>query len=182
MIIESLKNNLTVFPFVMSVMSDDYMTAVCILIISGITDLFDGIIARKFNQVTQLGKMIDPTADKITLMAVMVCVGLKFKAVFPFMIILIIKEVVMLLAGGILLLMKRTPPAAKWYGKCATIAFYVSIILIIGAKAIFNYESYDLNQILMYITVACMLYSVVRYGQIFVKTIKERKVENNTTK
>ncbi|MBR2579106.1 MAG: CDP-alcohol phosphatidyltransferase family protein, partial [Clostridia bacterium] len=127
--IENIKNNLTVpnalsfmriiivVPFVMSVVADDYITAVSILVISGITDFLDGMIARKFNQVTELGKMIDPTADKITLMAVMICVGLKFPAVYPFMIILILKEILMLAAGGILVLLGEKPPAARWYGK-----------------------------------------------------------------
>lgn len=187
--IENLKNNLTVpnalsfmriiivVPFVMSVIADDYITAVSILVISGITDLLDGIIARKFNQVTELGKMIDPTADKITLMAVMICVGLKFPAVYPFMIIMILKEVLMLTAGGILVLLKEKPPAARWYGKLATAVFYVSIVMIIGAKAFFGFENAIFNEVLMLLTALCMFYAVFRYGRIFIKTIKVRKTE-----
>ena len=46
---------------------------VVILLLSGVTDLFDGMIARKFNQVSDLGKMLDPAADKLTQIAVVSC-------------------------------------------------------------------------------------------------------------
>lgn len=185
--IESITKNLTVpnalslmriiiiVPFVMAVLSDDYMTGVSILIISALTDFLDGVIARKFDQVTELGKMLDPTADKITLTAVMVCVGIKFPEVFPFMIVLIAKEIVMLIAGAVLIFLKQTPPAAKWYGKVATVMFYVSIILIIGLKAFLNYSNDVFNKVLMCLVVASMFYAVLRYGQVFFETIKNRK-------
>lgn len=171
----TLMRIVVVLPFVMSVIYNDYITAVVILIISGITDFLDGIIARKFNQVTELGKMLDPTADKITLVAVMVCVGIKFPAVYPFMIILIAKELVMLIGGAILIGMKSVPPAARWYGKFATVVFYFSIIVIIGAKAFFGYENEVLSRTLMYLTAIFMFYAVLRYGRIFVNTIKLQK-------
>lgn len=177
----TLMRIVVVLPFVMSVMYDDYITAVVILVISGITDFLDGIIARKFNQVTELGKMLDPTADKITLVAVMVCVGIKFPEVYPFMIILIAKELIMLIAGAVLLGMKQRPPAAKWYGKIATIVFYLSIIVIIGAKAFFGYENEIMSRVLMYLTAICMFYAVIRYGSIFIQTVKSQKMETNFT-
>ena len=63
-----------IWPFVVSVVRNDYVWAGIILAVSGLSDLFDGITSRKFNQVTRLGKMLDPAADKLTLMAVMICV------------------------------------------------------------------------------------------------------------
>lgn len=70
----SLLRILVLVPFVISVTKNNYIAAGLILIISGLTDLFDGYIARKLNQVTRLGEMLDPTADKLTLMTVMICV------------------------------------------------------------------------------------------------------------
>ena len=67
-----------IYPFIVYIISDDYIKSGIILGISGITDIFDGLIARKFNQITKLGKMLDPVADKLTLVSVMVCVGIKF--------------------------------------------------------------------------------------------------------
>ena len=176
----SLMRIIIIIPFIMAAVSGDYITAVSILAISALTDFLDGAIARKFNQITDLGKMLDPTADKITLMAVMICVGAKFPEVFPFMVVLIAKEVVMLIAGAILIFLKETPPAARWYGKVATVTFYISIILIIGLKAFFNYSNGDFNKVLMYVVAIFMFYAVVRYGRSFWEVIKSRK--NNISK
>ena len=112
-----------IWPFVVSVVRNEYVWAGIILAVSGLSDLFDGITARKFNQVTRLGKMLDPAADKLTLMAVMICVGMKFPKIYPFMILLISKEVIMLMASVFLLGRKKTPTSAKWFGKAATVVF-----------------------------------------------------------
>lgn len=161
-----------VIPFVLSFMEDNYVLAGGLLILSGLSDLFDGIIARKFNQITPLGKMLDPTADKLTLMAVMMCVGLKFPKVFPFMVILVVKEVLMLLAGLILICRNQSPPPARWYGKLATVVFYISVILIIVLKALMGIDNGYINLTLMIITATCMMYALFKYFKIFVSMIK----------
>lgn len=163
---------LIIIPFVSSFMKDNYILAGALLVLSGLSDLLDGMIARKFNQVTALGKMLDPTADKLTLMAVMVCVGLKLPKIFPFMIILIIKEVLMLVAGLVLIKRNQSPPSAQWYGKLATVVFYVSVILIIGLKALWGVDNEYVNLTLMIITAACMIYALFKYFRIFVSMVK----------
>ena len=175
-----LKDNLTIpnilslfrifilVPFVFFVVKSNYIVAGLILIISGLTDLFDGYIARKLNQVTHLGEMLDPTTDKLTLMTVMICVSIKFPKVFPFMVVLVTKEVLMLIAGAILLKYKKNPPPSKWYGKISTVVFYISVIIIIGMQAFCNSNSDALNATLMFITSLCMLYSLWKYFKIFV--------------
>lgn len=165
-----------IIPFVLSVINDDYTSAGIILIISGISDFLDGYIARKYNQITRVGKMLDPTADKLTLMAVMVCVGIKFNKIFPFMIILITKEILMLAAGIILLRKKLTPPSAKWYGKLSTVVFYVSIIVIISFKAIWNLDIEILDVSLMILTAFFMIYALIRYFCIFREMIKKSEM------
>ena len=117
-----------IIPFVISVSNNNYALAGIVLVISGVSDLFDGIIARKYGQITKLGKMLDPTADKLTLMAVMICFGIKFPKIFPFMILLIVKEIIMLVAGAVLLKRKLTPPAARWYGKISTLQLKQSLL------------------------------------------------------
>ncbi len=164
-----------IVPFIMSVINVDYITAGIVLTVSGVSDLLDGIIARELGQVTRLGKMLDPIADKLTLMAVMVCVGVKFPAIFPFMIILIIKEILMLAAGALLLRRKKALPAAKWYGKVATVIFYVSVITVIGLKAVWDVNLELLNLGLMSLTAIFMAYALFRYSKIFVCIIKNDK-------
>lgn len=166
---------LVLVPFVIYVRSDNYIWAGLILIFSGFTDLLDGFIARKFNQITKLGKMLDPMADKLTLMTVMICSSVKFPKIFPFMMLLIFKEILMLLASIVLLKSKKNPPASKWYGKLSTVVFYFSITTIIGIKAIFNADIESLNIFLMSVTSICMLYSLGRYFNIFVLILKKGK-------
>lgn len=172
----SLMRIIFLIPFVCAAKHDNYTMAGLVLVLSGISDLFDGFIARKLGQVTKIGKMLDPTADKLTLVAVMLYVGIKFPKTFPFMIILIVKEVLMLLAGIVLLKKKLVPPAAKWYGKVSTVVFYISVILIIVLKAVWNFDSDYLNLGLMFVTAFCMLYSLYRYFEIFKIMIKSKNV------
>ena len=85
----------------------DLVTAAVLLCLSGLSDLFDGMIARKFNQVTELGKMLDPFADKLTQGVVALCLAVKFPVICPVLAIFILKELTMLCCGGYLLLKKQ---------------------------------------------------------------------------
>ncbi len=171
----SLLRIVIIIPFVSSFMKDSYILAGALLVLSGFSDMLDGMIARKFNQITPLGKMLDPTADKLTLMAVMVCVGLKLPKIFPFMIILVIKEVLMLAAGLVLIKRNQSPPPAQWYGKLATVVFYISVILIIALKALWGVDNECINLILMAVTAVCMIYALFKYFEIFVSMVKDNK-------
>ena len=69
------------------------------IVISGITDFFDGKIARRFNMITDWGKMLDPIADKITLGAIIISMSFKYSIVVPMVVFYIIKEGYMAVAG-----------------------------------------------------------------------------------
>ena len=171
----SLFRIVLIIPFVLSMLKEDYIFSGLILITSGISDLLDGFIARRFNQITKFGGMIDPVADKLTLVAVMVCIGAKFPEVIPFMTILVIKECAMLLASVMLLRKHKTPPMAKWYGKIGTVVFYVSVVTIVSLKAVWNIEDRLINVTLMAITAFTMLYAVIQYLKIFVVMLESDK-------
>ena len=55
-----------------------YLLAAGIVLISSLTDLFDGYIARRFNMVTELGKALDPVADKLTHAALALCLAFRY--------------------------------------------------------------------------------------------------------
>ncbi len=169
----SLLRILLIAPFVCFFISGNYVAAAIMLIISGLSDACDGYIARTFNQVTSVGKLLDPIADKLTLFAIMVCITLFSPVLTPFMIILIIKDLFMLIGGTIMFRKNIAPPAAKWYGKVGTFIFYITVCLIVFLKAAFNYENLLLSVILLSVTTGFMLFALVRYFLIFYKSMKD---------
>ena len=158
-------------PFVYYFLKDDYLMAAIMIAISGLSDMFDGYIARKFNQITKLGAMLDPVADKITLASVVICMCIKIPVIMPIIIILLIKEILMLLAGLILLKKHKTPPPAQWYGKIATIVFYVSVAIIVLLKALWGIENITLTITLMCITVVLMFFALIKYFILFLQIL-----------
>lgn len=164
-----------IFPFVVCFLEGNYVAALVFVGISALSDCCDGYIARRFHQVTDLGKMLDPIADKLTLLAVMVCITILTPYVLPVMIILIVKDLLMLIGGTCLLRKGIKPPAAKWYGKLGTILFYISVLLIVFLKAIFQYENPFLSVGLLLITALVMIYALVQYYLIYRKLLKDKK-------
>ena len=79
---------LVIVPFAIFFLQGDILWAVLMLAISGLSDCFDGMIARKFNQVTELGKMLDPLADKLTQGTVAVCLAVEYPILIPVLLIL----------------------------------------------------------------------------------------------
>ena len=71
--------------------SDYYMAAVLVGI-SGLTDMFDGKVARKFNMITELGKFIDPLADKLTQGALVLCFAVRYPLMRAVLALFILKE------------------------------------------------------------------------------------------
>lgn len=117
--------------FVWQFMLGNTSAAAVILIISGLTDLLDGYLARRNGWVSQLGKVLDPVADKLTQIAVCVSLAIKMRRYWPIFAVLLLKELVMLILGGYLLTKKVKLDGAKWFGKVSTLLFYTAMTLII---------------------------------------------------
>lgn len=121
-------------------MQGQYGLAVLMLVLSGLSDFFDGKIARKFNQISALGKILDPVADKLTQITLAVLLFLSFnkaedttlKAFSWVFLVFIVKEFVMVLGGAVMLAFGIRPGAAEIYGKVATFAFYAVMIFIVA--------------------------------------------------
>lgn len=128
-----IPNALTILRFllipiiIIYIVKDKYIEAFIFLTISGITDVLDGIIARKFNFITNFGKLIDPLADKTTQISILVTLALKNIIPMWILIIVFIKEFVMV-AGASFLYGKELVVSSKWYGKLATVLFYLAIV------------------------------------------------------
>ena len=101
--------------------------------ISGITDILDGVIARKFNFISDFGKLMDPLADKFTQISMLVM--LTVKKIIPIWIVIVvfIKEFCMI-CGASFLYGKELVVSSKWYGKASTTLFYIAIVVSLILK------------------------------------------------
>ncbi len=95
--------------------------ALCVFALSALSDILDGQIARRFNMVTNLGKMLDPLADKLTQGAALVCVAQHHPKLFFLLGFMAMKELVQASIGA--RSMKKTGQAfsSKWFGKLCTV-------------------------------------------------------------
>ncbi len=121
-------------PFIIyALVVDNYLLAFIFLTISGLTDVLDGFIARKFNFITNFGKLIDPLADKATQISVLITLTLKNIIPFWMIVVVAIKEAAMI-AGASFLYGKELVVSSRWYGKLSTVLFYVAIVCSFGIR------------------------------------------------
>jgi len=113
--------------------STDYYLAAGILAVSCLTDLIDGKIARHFNMITSLGKLLDPVADKATQFTLILCLALKADSTVLWCLIglFVLKESFQLIAGGIRLRKGIMLKGALLSGKICTTILFVSLIVMV---------------------------------------------------
>ena len=151
------------------------IAAVVILLFSGLTDMLDGWIARKFDQITELGKIVDPLADYLTQFAVVVCLAVVYWPLIPVIVLLVIKEISMAVLGVVFLRKGKKLTGAQWYGKVTTGVFYaVMVILLVVPYAKMPFEC---STILIIISGIWMLLSFILYIQQYVRMWRELKAE-----
>ncbi|MEH2935797.1 CDP-alcohol phosphatidyltransferase family protein [Oscillospiraceae bacterium 21-37] len=157
--------------------------AAALLVLSGLTDMFDGLIARKCNQITELGKILDPFADKLTQGVVALCLAIRFPMIGPLLGLFIAKELLMLCCALVLLKKRRRPGGAKWYGKVATVMFYVSVSVIVVMDGLHLAATpqafYTVSFVLLTLTALMMLYAAFRYSQVFFTLLHSTDEENH---
>ena len=152
-------------PFIVCfALDDNYIVAAIFLIISGITDVADGYIARKYNFITDFGKLMDPLADKCTQVATLIVLVIQGIVPLWILVIVLIKEF-LLVVGASFLYGKDLVVSSKWYGKLSTVLFYIAIFISMISK------QFGLNLVfdtyIYYIAVAFTLFSLAMYFKAF---------------
>ena len=133
----------------------DYYFAAFIVLLSGLTDFADGFIARHFNMVTELGKAVDPLADKL------------MRWLF---LLFAVKELFMGITSVVLFTKHNTKmDGAKWFGKVSTFVFYTVMFIII----VFPYLDVGVRNILILISGIFLLLAFLLYAQVFLKMYQE---------
>ena len=106
------------------IVRQDFVWTTVVLTLSGITDIVDGIIARKCHMISDFGKAFDPVADKLTQIAMLFCLVSRFRWMLLPLCVMAIKEVTAAILG--LLVIRRTGKVegAVWHGKATTVLLY----------------------------------------------------------
>lgn len=124
---------LLMIPVIIHLYCDDrnYTAAAAMVLLSGLTDVVDGIIARKCNQVSDLGKIIDPIADKLTQVTILYCLVTKYALMLPMLILFVAKELIMAICGLLVIWKEHKVNCAQWFGKLNTVTLYLSMTILI---------------------------------------------------
>ncbi len=154
------------------------IAAFAIFAAASITDMFDGMLARRLNQITDFGKLFDPLADKVMVVTAMVCQAVI--GVFPWIAIIIVgvKELIMML-GGIFMLSRNVVVYSNYVGKTAQVFFIASLLLSFfhpGLEAgSIRLLGMTADLLLLWITVALSLTALIVYAAGAAKTLKGKK-------
>ncbi len=142
-----------------------YVQAAAVVFISGLTDFLDGFIARKFDMVTELGKLIDPLADKLTQASLIFILVVKIKWMFLLLILFVVMQLFLLVAGIVMLKKGTKLNGAKWFGKVSTTVFYATMLVLVAVPTL----KVDITNILMMVCGAFLLLSFLLYINEYIK-------------
>ncbi len=138
---------------------DNYLATAVVLFISALTDVVDGFIARRFDMISDLGKILDPVADKLTQFAMMLCLLSRFPLMWAPLILLVIKELLVSVTGIAAIKYTGEVLSAVWHGKLTTVVLYLMMTVHLLWYDIPPYAS----AILIGMCVALMLFSFAMY-------------------
>lgn len=146
-----------------------YLTAAVIVGISGLTDVVDGIIARKFNMITDIGKIIDPIADKLTQATVIFCLSLRYNTMIALFVAHVIKELVMGVMG-LVALKNHSINGARWYGKLNTVVLFFVIII----HLIIPNVSEAFSLCLVTVSISIMAMALIMYIRFYYQILSQK--------
>jgi len=154
----------------------EYFQAAAVVLASGITDLLDGFIARTFNMVTELGKLIDPIADKLTQAALIFVLIVKIKWMFLLLILFVLMQLFLLIAGLAMLKKNKKLDGSKWFGKVSTTVFYAVMLVLVAVPNL----NQNIVNVMLLICGAFLALSFVLYVREYIRMYREAKLEEKT--
>lgn len=137
----------------------DYYLAAGILAVSCLTDLIDGKIARHFNMISTLGKILDPLADKATQFTLIICLAMRYPVLLYLIALFVIKEGFQLIAGCVNLRKGKMLKGALISGKICTTVLFISLIIMVMLPDLHE----PVVEIITYIDAAFMTISFAEY-------------------
>ena len=142
-----------------------------VFLAASFTDYLDGYLARKLNQITAFGKLMDPLADKIMVLTAFLCQTVSGVLPWPAFVIVALKELTMVL-GGVFMLGKDIVVFSNMLGKVAQ-CFFIAALTLSFFHAEFIALGFQLDLIILWISVALSLAAMIGYAIRAVKTLKK---------
>ncbi len=158
--------------FYLYLVAENLILCACVLAVSYLSDLADGVIARNFNMISDLGKLLDPAADKLTQATMLICISIKHPMAWALLGLLAIKEGAMALAGFFAVRRTGVVSGAKWYGKACTV-----VLNLMFAVMLFIEPSGGMFGLIFGICIASMVASAVLYVLFFTLHYDDKKQE-----
>ena len=153
---------------------EDYFRTLMVLLLSGVTDVVDGIIARKCNMISDFGKAFDPIADKLTQVAMLCCLVVRFNSMLIPLGMLVIKEVVTGITALISIKKTAQVEGAVWHGKLTTVVLY----LMMAVHLVWFNIPTTVSLIMVGVCIGIMIMSFIMYSVRNIKAIKYKSFEH----
>lgn len=147
--------------------------ALVVFLAASLTDLLDGYIARKYNLITNFGKLMDPLADKLMVCTALICQGISGVIPWAAIIIVMVKELLMVI-GGAFMLKKDVVVYSNMLGKIAMCCFVTALVLSFF-HAEFAGLGVQVDSIILYMAVVLTILAMLNYAYQAAKTLKSRK-------
>ena len=141
------------------VVQNNNLAAVILVILSFLTDVVDGWIARRFHMISKIGKVLDPAADKLTQAAILICLVFRFPHMIYPAVFIFIKEFTILGFGIYMYRNTGKVKGALWYGKAATGLLYATFAIHLIWPSLPSW----LSDLLIILCMAMMIYAFVMY-------------------
>ena len=150
---------------------EDYVAAAVMIVLSGLTDIADGIIARKFHLVSDLGKILDPVADKLTQAALIFCLIAKYDWMLWLLLFFAIKEITMGISGLLVIKKKDVVNSSQWFGKLATVVLYAVMFILF----LFPNTPVQAANAMILVCAAVLLLSMVNYLRFHIMLLRKEE-------
>ena len=153
-----------------------------VFLTAGATDVVDGVLARKNNWITDLGKILDPFADKLMQCTVLVCLCIEDVVPLYFLLICFAKELATLIIGFIVIKRRSVVVVSKWYGKTSVCLFYATIFIAVILRYVCNFNLNNWQQLLLFSPAAVMsVFAFCAYIRFYSK-LSHEKIEHGKLK